>query len=131
MATHTQRTEKAKKAKRAARVQRRAVHRHEAHCPVGRLTGGCEHAVGLFSVYTGSTLALRGAKPDDGWACCIELRGPNAMSGKIEAHKFIVQVGAFESPEDAHRWGKSVIETAFGVEYTGARDDEFGLLTRA
>jgi hypothetical protein len=79
--------------------------------------------VGLFFDYGATVSAsINRDKPDEGWACTVEIVGDNYETKKFEVFG-IVANSTFESAEAAIEHGKKVID-GFGVECVDERTEE-------
>ena len=79
--------------------------------------------VGLFFDYGASvTASINRNKPDEGWACTVDIAGDNYETKKFEVIGIMVNSG-FDTAEAAIRHGKKLIK-GFGVECVDERTEE-------
>lgn len=80
--------------------------------------------IGLFFDYGATvTASILRDKPDEGWACTIEIAGDNYETKKFEVVGIAVNLG-FDTAEEAIQHGKELIE-GFGVECVDIRTEEY------
>jgi hypothetical protein len=79
---------------------------------------------GLFFDYNATvTASIIRDKPDEGWACTVDIAGDNYETKKFEVIAIVVNFG-FDTAEEAIQHGKNLVES-FGVECVDIRTEQY------